>query len=258
MCYESSQLAYRIYRDAKRLGASEEELDELRKRWHDLENDRPQFYHVSGFNHPDLLGFTRKNQSLELETFYWGLIPEWVANEEQASRLWNQTLNARGESIFSKPAFRDAANRERIVLPLTGFFEHHHRKGKTYPYFIAAEEAEDLLVGGLASEWVNPASGELIRTATIVTVEGNALMTRIHNNPKLDGPRMPFILEDDEAEQWMCGTKSEAEALLVKQRNISLTAHTVRRLRGKEYPGNCAQAQEAFEYAELIEPPGLF
>lgn len=258
MCYESSQLAYRIYRDAKRLGASDEELNELRRRWHDLENDRPQFYHVSGFSHPDLLGFTRKNRTIDLDSFFWGLIPNWVPNEEQASKLWNQTLNARGETIFDKPAFRDAALSERIVIPLTGFYEHQHQKGKTFPYFIAAEAEEDLLVGGLAAEWVNPATGELIRSATIVTVPGNALMARIHNNPKLNEARMPLILSEDQSAQWMTGSQSDAEEILSLSCKVNLRAHTVRRLRGKEYLGNCKEVQEAYDYPELIEPPTLF
>lgn len=258
MCYESSQLAYRIYRDAKRLGASDEELEALRKRWHDLENDRPQFYHVSGFNHPELLGFTHKGEKLELETFFWGLIPSWVQNEEQASKLWNQTLNARGETLFSKPAFRDAAGQERIVLPLTGFYEHHHKKGQSFPYFIQAAKEEDLLVAGVASEWINRASGEIVRTATIVTVQGNELMSGIHNNPKMEGPRMPLILHDEFAQQWMEGTKQDAEVLLRQPPEIALKAHTVRRLRGKEYVGNCAEVQEEYEYIELQQQPGLF
>src|SRR3989338_9541847 len=106
MCYESSQLAFRIYKDAQRIGASEEELAELRGKWHDLENDRPQLYYASGFEHPELLGFTRRHHRLELETLYWGLIPHWRSEEEQALALWNQTLNARGESIFEKPYFQ--------------------------------------------------------------------------------------------------------------------------------------------------------
>lgn len=258
MCYESSQLAYRIYKDAQRIGASEEELAELKKKWHDLENDRPQFYYASGFDHPELLGFTKRHHRLELETFYWGLIPHWVKTEEQARALWNQTLNARGESIFEKASFRDAAENERIVMPLTGFYEHQYRAGKPFPYFIQQKNGENMLVGALAAEWTNEVTGELYRSASIVTTPGNALMAEIHNSPKLKGPRMPLLLDPTNVEQWMTGSVQEANELIRPNTHIELKAHTVRQLRGKEALGNCEKTQEEYDYPPLYEPPTLF
>ena len=195
---------------------------------------------------------------MELETFYWGLIPHWVKNEEQALALWNQTLNARGESIFEKPYFRDAAQNERIVLPLTGFYEHQYRLGKSYPYFIQQKNGENMLVGALAAEWTNEATGELYRSASIVTTPANTLMAEIHNKPKINGPRMPLLLEEKNVEQWMSGSEQEAKELLHPNTTIELKAHTVHPLRGRKSLGNCEQAQEEFSYPQVHEDPTLF
>jgi putative SOS response-associated peptidase YedK len=51
-----------------------------------------------------------------------------------------------------------------------------------------------MALAGLWEEWVDRESGEIIHSTTIVTTHGNALMQKIHNNPKADGPRMPVIL----------------------------------------------------------------
>ena len=64
MCYETAQLAYQIYKEAKRLNASEEEVGELRDKWKKLNADATDFYHVSGFNHPRLTSFTREKRLL--------------------------------------------------------------------------------------------------------------------------------------------------------------------------------------------------
>ena len=58
-------------------------------------------YHVSGFNHPRMFVYT--DQSPDVPTIAtWGLVPNWVKGEAQKKKIWNNTLNARGETIFEK------------------------------------------------------------------------------------------------------------------------------------------------------------
>jgi len=45
----------------------------------------------------------------------WGLIPPWVKDPRKFSLL----INARGESVNDKPAFRNAMRRRRCLLPPT-------------------------------------------------------------------------------------------------------------------------------------------
>jgi putative SOS response-associated peptidase YedK len=47
----------------------------------------------------------------------WGLIPSWATD----ASIGSKTINARAETVASKPAFRDAFRGRRCLLPPTGF-----------------------------------------------------------------------------------------------------------------------------------------
>jgi putative SOS response-associated peptidase YedK len=258
MCYEAAQLAFRIYKDAKRSGASSEELKILKKKWGILKEIHVGLFHAHGFQHPKLALFDWQNNAMNIELGRWGLVPHWVKDNEQAKQIRSKTLNARGESIFEKPSFRDAAKKGRCIIPLDGFFEHHHKNGRTFPYFIQHKDRKSLLVGGLQSSWLDPINEEIMCTVTIVTTPGNKLMSQIHNNPRLEGPRMPLILESEDAEQWLKGSEKEVRELIKPNIKQKLESYSVRPLRGNNYIGNCEEVQDAYEYPELNEPPTLF
>lgn len=212
-------------------------------------------YHSSGFNHPELLIYTDRSPEFP-EVATWGLVPNWVRDEAQLKKLWNSTLNARGETIFEKPSFRDSAKHRRCILCIDGFYEHHHFRGKIYPFFIRAKNKQPISLAGLWSEWVHPESGGRIKTFTIVTTKGNELLTRIHNNPKLKEPRMPLVLSPEGEATWLHpGTgepeTSEIRELIRKKPVIELEAHTVRKLRGREYPGDIEGISDKYVYPEL-------
>jgi putative SOS response-associated peptidase YedK len=63
----------------------------------------------------------------------WGLVPTW-SNDKQA--IWDKTLNARGETILEKPAFKESAATKRCIVFIEGFYEHRHKSGSSFPYFI--------------------------------------------------------------------------------------------------------------------------
>ena len=213
-------------------------------------------HHASGFSHPELLIYTDRSPNFP-EVATWGLVPHWVRDQEQLKKLWNNTLNARGETIFEKPSFRNAAKHNRCIVYVDGFYEHHHFGGKTYPFFIKQQHNEPLALAGLYSEWSNKETGGTLNTFTIVTTEGNPLLTKIHNNPKLKGPRMPFILPPELEDKWLIPIDDELdqksiEELIQSYPEEELTAHTVRRLRGKEYMGNVEEISDPIEYEELV------
>lgn len=218
------------------------------------QTDLPLF-HASGFSHPRLLIYTDDDPDYPVVAT-WGLVPHWVHDAEQQRKLWNQTLNARGETIFEKPSFRRAAERNRCLLFADGFYEHHHRGGHTYPYYIYRKDGQPMALACLYSDWRDPASGEPMTTFSIVTTAGNPLLARIHNNPKLAGPRMPLILPDELAGQWLRPLnddrdRRELETLIQPYPEQELASHTVARLRGKEYPGNVPEISEPVTYSEL-------
>jgi putative SOS response-associated peptidase YedK len=212
-------------------------------------------FHASGFSHPKLFIYTDADPELPAVAS-WGLVPHWVKDGEQQKKIWNSTLNARGESIFDKPSFRDAARHNRCLIYVDGFYEHHHFKGKTYPFYIHGKNNEPLALGGLWSRWRDSETGEVLKTFTIVTTKGNSLLSKIHNNPKLEGPRMPLILPSELEDDWLQPVEDELDIKLIEELISSypsewLDAYTVHRLRGKEYLGNVPETVELVVYEEL-------
>lgn len=211
---------------------------------------------ANAFDHPRLVLYTG-DAPREPQLFTWGLVPGWVKGDAQRVELWNRTLNARGETIFDKPAFRAAARQRRAIVHVEGFYEHFHFGKKAYPHFIRLKDREAFALAALWEEWTDRESNTLWRTFSIVTTEANGLMRRIHNKPGSEGPRMPLILADGEEEHWLAplhSTNEEAalKALIKPFPEDAMQAWSVRPLLGKEGMGNQPGASEACEWPELL------
>lgn len=216
--------------------------------------DLPLF-HASGFSHPELLIYTDRSPDFP-EVATWGLVAEWVQDEEQMKKSWNNTLNARGETIFDKKSFSIAAKNSRCLIYVDGFYEHYHFNNKTYPFFIHRKDGQALIFAGLYTEWQSPETGSKINTFSIVTTTGNGMMAKIHNNPKLEGSRMPVILSDELADKWLMDygkdqQRQAIEALIRSYPEEKMEAYTVQKIRGKEAVGNVEEAFQPFQYPEL-------
>ena len=253
MCYDIKASLESQLRRAEFI-SDEAMIEELREKLKPFVEN--QLYHVSGYAHPKTLIYTDKEPFIPAISV-WGLIPHWVKDNKQRMQFWNNTLNARGETIFEKPSFRDSAKHKRCVIILDAFYEHHHFKGKTYPFLVQKKSGEPLTVAGLWSEWLDKETGEIINSFTIITTKANKLLAKIHNNPKLTEPRMPVILPETDIEQWLQPIKNEAdkqfiETLLKAYPVDELEAFTVHRLRGKNALGNVPEATEKFVYEDLV------
>ena len=158
---------------------------------------------ANGFNHPRLPVFVNNN----IESLTWGLIPFWVKTEEMAHDLWNQTLNARWETIHEKPSFQKI-KQNRCIVPCTGFFE-WKQVGKTkIKHHIESAQSNFLLFAGMFDEWVNPQTGEVLKSFSIITQPANELMSEIHNAKK----RMPVLIEENKLDEWFGANYQEAVA----------------------------------------------
>jgi putative SOS response-associated peptidase YedK len=162
------------------------------------------------YDHPDLPATLMVGQE-DFTSLEWPLIPHWAKDLEHARFLQGSGHNARSETMFEKPMFRDAAMRSRCLIWIDGFYEWQHvTKKKKIQYFIHMPDRELFAVGGLMSRWRNPADGEIFQTCAIVTTEANSLMAEIHNSPK-NGKRMPLIVPDEVKSIWLNHGTSRAE-----------------------------------------------
>ena len=72
-------------------------------------------HHKSGFAHPKLLIYTKESPNVPIIA-HWGLIPHWVKDADLKNKIWNSTINARGETLAEKPSFRDAYRKVGIAI----------------------------------------------------------------------------------------------------------------------------------------------
>ncbi len=135
--------------------------------------------------------------------FLWGLIPSWAKDPAIGNRL----INARGETLAEKPAFRGAFKYRRCVIPADGFYEWKAQPGSKLkiPHYIQLKTHKPFGLAGLWEEWQG-ADGAPIRTCTIVTTEPNELMATIHN-------RMPVMLGRDGLQRWLDPSPGSPERL---------------------------------------------
>lgn len=220
--------------------------------WETLLKKYDDWFQVSAFTHPKVLVYTNE-EPYKPQPSQWGLVPAWA---KDPAEIWNKTLNARGETIFEKASFRASAKSKRCIIPAEGFYEYHHFKGRSYPYYIYPKNKEPLNFAGLWNEWIDPNTGEIIHSFSVVTTKANELMRHIHNKPRLSGDhRMPVILIDGAEDEWLRPiSKEELIQLLKPYPDSLLEAHTVKPLSGGGSPGNVKEANKRFDYPELHEP----
>ncbi len=121
----------------------------------------------------------------------WGLLPSWAKDPKAFSLL----INARGESVSEKPAFRNAMKRRRCLIPADGFYEWKAAGARKQPYFIRAKSGAPLAFAGLWETWIGP-NGEEFDSAAIVTTSANRTPGDLHH-------RMPVIVSPDGFDIWL-------------------------------------------------------
>jgi putative SOS response-associated peptidase YedK len=163
------------------------------------------------------------------------------------------TLNAIGEELFDKRTYKDAAMKRRCLVLSSGFYEWRHykptgaKKPETYPYYITVPGCEYFFMAVIWQPWTDKETGETMDTFSIVTTKANSLMAEVHNKKE----RMPTILPDDLAIEWMRGDLSKeriTELATYQFPADKMQAHTIHKeFRDLEDP------EMPFEYTEL--PP---
>ncbi len=131
-------------------------------------------------------------------------------------------INARGESVLEKPAFRNAMRRRRCLIPADGFYEWQAARagGPKRPYFVRARRepggGAPLAFAGLYETWTGP-NGEELDTAAIVTTAANRTLAAIHD-------RMPVFVPRDAFHLWLdCdNVEPDVAAALIRQADDAL------------------------------------
>ena len=133
------------------------------------------------------------------------MIPSWSSDASRASRM----INARSESVATKPSFRAAFRRRRCVVPADGYYEWRPAPegagSPKRPFYIYPRSGEPLAMAGLFEDWHGP-HGEM-RTCTILTQEAVGPVADIHD-------RMPVEVPESWWERWLDPHLEDAQGAL--------------------------------------------
>lgn len=154
-----------------------------------------------------------------LSLAHWGLIPSWAKEGDGGY----STINARAETVDTKPTFRGPFKRHRCIIPADGFYEWHEVGGVKIPHHIGMKDGSPFALAGLWDVWKGP-QGE-VTSCTIIVTDANQFMKPLHD-------RMPVILDATDYERWLDpGNQdtSSLKTLLVPAPEGLLTEWTVSR-----------------------------
>ena len=129
---------------------------------------------------------------VEYAELRWGLVPSWSKDLKMGARM----INARGETVGEKPAFRSAFKRRRCLILADGFYEWKKEDGQKQPYYVTKTDEQPFAMAGLWEVWKNKQTDEVVQSCTIITTAANKFMQPLHD-------RMPVILDADNRQLWL-------------------------------------------------------
>jgi putative SOS response-associated peptidase YedK len=138
--------------------------------------------------------------SRQLVPLRWGLVPSWADDPA----IGNRMINARADTVASKPSFRAAFKSRRCLIAADGFYEWQKRGASKQPYFIGLRDEGPFAFAGLWERWRR--DDQTIESCTIITTEANELMRPLHD-------RMPVILPREDYASWLDPRPDRGEAL---------------------------------------------
>lgn len=136
-----------------------------------------------------------------LDYLHWGLIPSWAQDDHPHYSM----INARAETVASKPAYRSAFKHRRCLIPVSGFYEWHPQADYKQPYAISLKDDGVFSLAGLWEHWESQ-DGKVIESCSIVVTEANTVLKPIHD-------RMPVIIAPDNYATWLDPAIQDKESL---------------------------------------------
>lgn len=151
----------------------------------------------------EILTVLRHDSMNVLDKLHWGLVPHWARDIS----IGNKMINARAETVASKPSFRNAFQKQRCLIPADGFYEWKRQNGDKQPFFITLPDGNPFAFAGLWEVWRDKKDPQIVyRSCTIITRDASESVKEIHN-------RMPAVLSPDVYEIWLDTENRDSEAL---------------------------------------------
>ena len=132
----------------------------------------------------------------ELVPMRWGLVPSWWKKNVKDLPA---TFNARAETVFAKPMFREAFKQKRCLIPASGYYEWLKTPTGKQPYYYSTLDGEPLTIAGLWDEWKDIQTGAPLQSCTMIITKANVVASKVHD-------RMPVLLRREDFDRWLTGT----------------------------------------------------
>lgn len=166
--------------------------------------DRPAFEVTQSYNIAPtqaVLAVVR-NGHAGLVQLHWGLVPFFAKDASGAARM----INARSETLATKPSFRNAFRKRRCLIVADGFYEWTGPKGQKQAWYISLPSDGPFGFAGLWEVWRADDRKTEVRSCTIITADASPGLRDIHN-------RMPVILRAGAYDAWLDPANQNAERL---------------------------------------------
>ncbi len=133
----------------------------------------------------------------------WGFIPEWAGRSKNNFSQDKPLINARSETVLTKPTFRNAFKRRRCLIPANGFYEWKTIKGKKTPFYCTPKDQPLFAFAGIWEVILDPGGGEM-DTAAILTTHAGADLAEIHR-------REPIIIQPKDYIKWLSADERDLD-----------------------------------------------
>jgi putative SOS response-associated peptidase YedK len=160
----------------------------------------------------------RDDGESELVVGQWWLIAPGAKERFPVAK----TCNARFEGLAQRWSFKFPwRDGKRCIIPAESFFEPNWETGKHVPWRFRRADGQPWGLAGLWNAWTDPASGEIVESYTMLTMNADAhpLMKRMHRPDPTRGPdqqdkRSVVPIEMADVDLWLRGSLAEATALV--------------------------------------------
>jgi putative SOS response-associated peptidase YedK len=96
-----------------------------------------------------ILAARSQDGNLEPAVMRWGLIPSWAKDKKSPQ------INARADTVASKPMFRSAFKKRRCLVLADGYYEWKTIGKQKQPYFFHLKDDEPFTFAGIWETWHN-------------------------------------------------------------------------------------------------------
>ena len=156
----------------------------------------------------------------------FGLIPSWAKDEKIA----RHTYNARSETAAEKPSYRTAWRQRQYGLVLVdNFYEPSYESGRAVRWKIELASGDPFGVACLWDRWTDPASGELVVSFSMLTVNADEhpVMRQFHKPG--DEKRTPVIIAPNLHDAWLGADPAKAAEMMTWSHMPELRAESAPR-----------------------------